>query len=284
MKKLLSIVLILTFILVPAGSILACSNPATSRVKISWPNHVNSKSCIKQSNGTAKTSCSLPVIKINGVPLSKEYISSAPKSSKSTTKVKPGDKSKAPVPQAKTPPKPKSKSKSKPPVTPDSKPPVTPEPKPPVTPDPKPQQPSNPVPNPEPGKEVNDSFTPSSMQSEMLAYINAERAKASLTPLVLDEELCQGAYLKSKDMAVNNYFSHNSPTYGSPFDMMKNLGIVYRLAGENIAKNTSVKGAHEAFMNSSGHRANILNSGFNNLGLGFYQSGAYLYVTQWFTK
>ena len=138
------------------------------------------------------------------------------------------------------------------------------------------------MPDPKPGNE--DSFNPSSMQSEMLAYINAERAKDNLSPFVLDEKLCQGAYLKSKDMAVNNYFSHNSPTYGSPFDMMKDLGIAYRLAGENIAKNTSVKGAHQAFMNSSGHRANILNSGFKKLGLGFYQSGSYLYVTQWFTN
>ncbi|KUG03521.1 transporter [hydrocarbon metagenome] len=118
----------------------------------------------------------------------------------------------------------------------------------------------------------------------MLGYINAERIKANLAPLVLDEKLCQGAFLKSKDMAVNKYFSHTSPTYGSPFDMMKSLGVTYNLAGENIAKNSSVKGAHDAFMNSSGHRANILNDGFKKVGLGFYQDGYYLFVTQWFTN
>jgi uncharacterized YkwD family protein len=121
------------------------------------------------------------------------------------------------------------------------------------------------------------------MQTEMLGYINAERAKVNLSPLVLDSKLSNGAYLKSKDMAVNGYFAHTSPTYGTPFDMMKSLGITYRMAGENIAKNISVKGAHDAFMNSSGHRANILNSGYHKIGLGFYKSGSYLYVTQWFT-
>ena len=66
--------------------------------------------------------------------------------------------------------------------------------------------------------------------------------------------------------------------------MMKSLGITYRMAGENIAKNVSVKGAHDAFMNSPGHKANILNSGYHKVGLGFYKSGSYLYVTQWFTN
>jgi uncharacterized protein YkwD len=138
------------------------------------------------------------------------------------------------------------------------------------------------VPDPKPGNE--DSFNPSSLQSEMLAYINAERAKDNLSPFVLDEKLCQGAYLNSKDMAVNNYFSHNSPTYGSPFDMMKDLGIAYRLLAKTLPRTPVSKVAHQAFMNSSGHRANILNSGFKKLGLGFYQSGSYLYVTQWFTN
>lgn len=74
------------------------------------------------------------------------------------------------------------------------------------------------------------------------------------------------------------------PTYGSPFDMMKSLGITYRAAGENIAKNTSVLGAHNAFMNSPGHKANILGSQYGKAGFGFYQEGQYLYVTEWFTN
>jgi uncharacterized YkwD family protein len=129
-----------------------------------------------------------------------------------------------------------------------------------------------------------NSANSTEMQNEMLGYINAERVKAGAAPLTLSQTLSNGAYLKSKDMGVNGYFDHNSPTYGSPFDMMKSLGITYTAAGENIAKNTSVKGAHDAFMNSPGHRANILNASFGKIGLGFYQSGGYLYVTQWFTN
>lgn len=130
----------------------------------------------------------------------------------------------------------------------------------------------------------NPSIGSDAMQQEMLGYINAERSKNNAPALVLDQKLSEGAAMKSKDMAQNNYFSHTSPTYGSPFDMMKSLGITYRTAGENIAKHTSVKGAHDAFMNSAGHRANILNSSFKRIGLGFYSSGNYLYVTQWFTN
>ncbi len=132
-------------------------------------------------------------------------------------------------------------------------------------------------------KPATPNAQPGNAAQEMLGYINQARAEKGLSPLALDNALCQGAYLKSKDMAVNNYFSHNSPTYGSPFDMMKKQGIKYRCAAENIAKNFSVRASHEAFMNSSGHRANILNPDFNKVGLGFYWEGNYLYVTQWFT-
>lgn len=128
------------------------------------------------------------------------------------------------------------------------------------------------------------STSASAQQQEMLGYINSARAEANLSPLTLDSELCQGAYLKSQDMAVNGYFSHTSPTYGSPFDMMKGLGITYRTAAENIARNGSVSGAHKALMNSSGHKANILNPAFNKIGLGFYQKGSDVFVTQWFTN
>ncbi|NMC27858.1 MAG: hypothetical protein GYA42_06895 [Syntrophomonadaceae bacterium] len=123
----------------------------------------------------------------------------------------------------------------------------------------------------------------SSQPKEMLGYINTARAQANLAPLRLDGGLNQCAYLKSKDMAVNGYFSHYSPTYGSPFEMMTAMGIGYGTAGENIAKNFSVKGAFDAFMNSDGHRANILNGDFGKLGLGFYRDANYLFVTQVFT-
>ena len=139
---------------------------------------------------------------------------------------------------------------------------------------------TDPTPKPEPGQTVDAS----AMQAEMLGYINEARADANLPPLKLDAKLSEGATLKSQDMATNNYFSHDSPTYGSPFDMMRSLGISYSYAGENIAKHMSVKSAHDGFMNSPGHRANILNKNFNKVGLGFVKEGSYLYVTQWFTN
>jgi len=138
--------------------------------------------------------------------------------------------------------------------------------------------PSAPTPAATPPASNNSSL----MQQEMLGYINAERVKVNAPALILDQKLSDGAYLKSQDMALNGYFDHNSPSYGSPFDMMKSLGITYRTAGENIAKHTSVKGAHDAFMNSPGHKANILNTNFKKVGLGFYSYNHYLYVTQWF--
>ena len=135
-----------------------------------------------------------------------------------------------------------------------------------------------------PGRQVAPASVSANKQTEMLNYINAERAKNNAAPLVLDSTLSNGAYLKSKDMADNGYFSHNSPTYGDAFDMMKSLGISYRTAAENIARNRSVLAAYNAFMNSTGHRNNILNPDFHRIGLGFYQDGRDLFVTQWFTN
>lgn len=142
----------------------------------------------------------------------------------------------------------------------------------------------SPTPTPTPQPNPTPATNATAMQTEMLGYINADRAKEGLAALALDKTLSDGAYLKSKDMVVNGYFSHTSPTYGSPFDMMKSLGISYGYAGENIAKQITVKGAHDAFMNSPGHRANIMKVEYKKIGLGFVQDGSYLYVTQWFTN
>lgn len=138
---------------------------------------------------------------------------------------------------------------------------------------------TNPV--PETPSSVDNS---TAMQQEMLKYINADRSKAGLSPLQLDTALSDGAYVKSKDMADNNYFSHNSPTYGSPFNMMQSMGITYRYAGENIARHTSVQGAHQMLMASPTHYENIMSSNFNKIGLGFFQKGTSIYITQWFTN
>ena len=120
-------------------------------------------------------------------------------------------------------------------------------------------------------------------EQQMLNLVNQERAKAGLQPLQADLELTRLARLKSQDMINKGYFSHNSPTYGSPFDMIKANGITYRTAGENIAGNQSVQAAHTALMNSSGHRANILNANYTHIGIGIVEGGPYgMMFTQMF--
>lgn len=109
----------------------------------------------------------------------------------------------------------------------------------------------------------------------MLDLVNKERVKAGLKPLEVDMRLVDISRKKSKDMIEKNYFGHISPTYGSPFDALKNAGISYRYAGENIAGAPTVEKAHEALMNSPGHRANILNPNFNKVGIGIVDGGPY---------
>ena len=77
-------------------------------------------------------------------------------------------------------------------------------------------------------------------------------------------------------MRDNKYFSHTSPTYGTPFQMIKSFGITYRSAGENIARGqTTPKKVVDAWMNSSGHRANILNASYTHIGVGYASYGHY---------
>jgi uncharacterized YkwD family protein len=114
-----------------------------------------------------------------------------------------------------------------------------------------------------------------SQEATMFGLVNQERAKAGLQSYKVDLKLVDVARKKVKDMIDHNYFGHTSPTYGSPFDMMKKAGISYFYAGENLAANTSVQAAHQALMNSSGHRANILNPNFNYIGIGILGSSTY---------
>lgn len=114
----------------------------------------------------------------------------------------------------------------------------------------------------------------SQFEQEVVELTNNERAKSGLAPLQADAELSRVAREKSRDMSAKNYFDHNSPTYGSPFDMMQSYGITYRAAGENIAKGQRTpQEVVTAWMNSPGHRANILNSSFTHIGSGFVEQG-----------
>ncbi|RAP75605.1 hypothetical protein DL346_18445 [Paenibacillus montanisoli] len=113
-----------------------------------------------------------------------------------------------------------------------------------------------------------------SIQQQILQAVNAERSKAGLQPLTLNASLSKVAQTKSQDMRDKNYFDHNSPTYGSPFDMMKQFGINYSYAGENIAAGQKgVQAVMTAWMNSEGHRKNILSPNFTQLGVGYAAGG-----------
>lgn len=113
-------------------------------------------------------------------------------------------------------------------------------------------------------------------EREVVRLVNVERRKNGLSELEYNWELSRVARYKSQDMKDNGYFSHTSPTYGSPFRMMSSFGISYRTAGENIAKGQATPEAVvKAWMNSSGHRANILNSSFTEIGVGYVADGNY---------
>ncbi|MBZ2174607.1 hypothetical protein K8M07_05030 [Schnuerera sp. xch1] len=151
-----------------------------------------------------------------------------------------------------------------------------------------PSKPEKPEDNESENKEEQDNQTPddntSSVEKEVVRLVNIEREKAGLAPLTHSAELSKVARAKSQDMADKNYFSHNSPTYGDPFAMMKEFGIDYGYAGENIAKGQkSAESVVEGWMNSTGHRENILNPNFNKIGVGYVESNGTTYWTQMFT-
>ncbi len=115
-----------------------------------------------------------------------------------------------------------------------------------------------------------------SYESEVIRLVNEIRVENGLKPLTENWELSRVARYKSQDMADNKYFSHTSPTYGSPFQMMKAFGLNYRSAGETIAYGQrSPQEVVNAWMNSSGHRANILNASYTQIGVGYVANGRY---------
>ncbi|MDF2591659.1 MAG: SCP-like extracellular [Clostridia bacterium] len=128
--------------------------------------------------------------------------------------------------------------------------------------------------------------TLSSQGSRILQLANAERAKVGAKPLKSNTDLNKLATMKSQDIVEKNYFSHQSPTYGSPFDMMKTYGVSYMYAGENLAIDQDADQAHNAWMNSEGHRKNLLNPDFTEVGIGLYPkgNGSYAYTQMFIGK
>ena len=126
----------------------------------------------------------------------------------------------------------------------------------------------------------------SNMEREAANLVNQARANEGLSPLRLDERLSNIARHKSRDMMDRQYFSHESPVYGNPFEMLTSFGVKYRRAGENIAKGQQTAArVVSAWLKSPGHRDNILDPSYNLLGMGLvWDKQGYSYWTQLFTN
>lgn len=148
-----------------------------------------------------------------------------------------------------------------------------------------PQQPTTPpTQNPGSGQNTGSGNTntevplPSELtadEKEMVQLVNKERVSLGLAPYQVDTQLTKVARVKAQEMVDKGYFSHTSPTYGTPFQMMESFGINYRAAAENIAQNQTVSSAHQMFMNSSGHKANILSGSYDYVGIAVVNGGPY---------
>lgn len=114
----------------------------------------------------------------------------------------------------------------------------------------------------------------SQLEQETAEAINSQRADYGLEPLSISATLSVQARVKARDMQTGGYFSHTSPTYGSPFAMMQALGVSYQSAAENIAMGyRSADAVVRAWMNSPSHRANLLSDRYTEMGVGY--SGGY---------
>jgi len=123
------------------------------------------------------------------------------------------------------------------------------------------------------------------LENQVVELVNAERIQRGLRPLTLNWQLARVARYKAEDMDKNNYFSHQSPTYGSPFDMLRSFGIPFTAAAENIAYGQpTAQVVVNTWMNSAGHRANILNRNFTEIGVGYSNSRGTPYWTQMFIR
>jgi len=141
-----------------------------------------------------------------------------------------------------------------------------------------PEKPETPDQDNTPENDTNNDIqgSVSAYEKKVVELVNAERAKSGLPALKLNSKLSDVAREKSSDMQRNGYFDHNSPTYGSPFDMLKHFGISYNTAGENIAMGySSPEAVVKGWMESPGHRANIMNTSYTEIGVGHISNGNY---------
>ncbi len=122
----------------------------------------------------------------------------------------------------------------------------------------------------EPEFETDEADSILEQEKRVVEVVNQQREEAGLEPYRHNTKLSEVAREKSEDMRDKNYFSHQSPTYGSPFEMMDQFNINYQAAGENIAQGQpSPEEVVDAWMNSPGHRRNILSNNFTEIGVGY---------------
>ena len=182
-------------------------------------------------------------------------------------------------------------------ICPSATPPVMPAPTKVPTPEPTVTPAPTEVPTPEPAVTPSETEVPpftdedyttgsiTAQEENAFLLLNQDRAANGRSALELDPALCDLARLKSRDMYLNNYFSHTSPTYGSAAQMLSTYGYSFTSVGENIAHHATVEKAQAAFMSSSGHRQNILGSQWTKVGIGVWEdSQGFVYVTQLFVR
>jgi uncharacterized protein YkwD len=126
------------------------------------------------------------------------------------------------------------------------------------------------------------------IEAQIQQQINAIRQEQGLTPLQPNDRLAEVARRYSQRMAEQEFFSHTAPEGDTPDQRVRSAGIVYVLVGENLFKGTNVpqpvEAAVEGWMDSPGHRQNILRSGYRETGIGVWRQGETYYVTQLFLR
>jgi uncharacterized YkwD family protein len=133
---------------------------------------------------------------------------------------------------------------------------------------------------------IPDTNSLTSYEQQVFDLVNKERSARGLGTLKYNSEVARCARFKSEDMIDKGYFSHTSPTYGSPFKMMESFGIRFSNGGENIAYGQkTAQEVMNSWMNSAGHKANILSAAYTQMGVGVAKaSNGTLYWTQLFIK
>lgn len=127
-----------------------------------------------------------------------------------------------------------------------------------------------------PANNIGSNISSAAYVNEVLRLCNNIRTSRGLVPFTLNDQIGKLADLKASDMSGKNYFSHQSPTYGSPFNMLKANGVSYSAAAENIAKGYyTPQSVVDAWMESDSHKANILSSKYTQMGVGYDANGHY---------